>query len=699
MTPGQEIALLREKLRYHNYLYYNLDNPEISDAQYDALLKRLQALERENPSFVTPDSPTQKVSGTVSSDFKPVRHRVPMLSLDNSYSKEDIAAWHARVVKGLNAAPHELIVEAKIDGLSCSLVYADGVLQTAATRGDGETGEDVTLNVRTIIDIPLSLKKPVSGSLEIRGEIFMAKTDFAKLNERQKTDGLEPFANPRNAAAGSLRQKDPRVTARRTLKFFAHSYGFFDGIDEPVRHSAFLDFCSELGLNPCPVRRVCKSIDEAMAFLAETEERRQALPYEIDGMVLKVNELSNQRILGATARSPRWAVAFKFPAQQAVTILRDVNYSVGRTGVITPVAVLNPVECGGVTISSATLHNFDEVARLGVKIGDTVVIERAGDVIPKVVKVVTTSRQSTEQEILPPKECPVCHGAVHKDPEEVAYRCDNPSCPAQLREKILHFGSRDAMDIDGLGDAVVDQLVESGLVLDFGGLYILEKAQLVGLKVFSDQKGVHKKADKLLAAIGASRHRSLARLIYALGIRHVGEKSAELLALHFRELEILAKATAQQLEEIPEIGPVMAQEISAFFAAPQVEELLRKLKAVGLNFHQTEHSRLADRTLEGKTFVFTGELETMPRTRAKELVRARGGKEVSAVSASTDYVVVGAKPGSKAEKARELGVKLLTEREFLDLVNAQGLPAAPSAELLPESEQEPPEAPHQPELF
>ncbi|MDD4003735.1 MAG: NAD-dependent DNA ligase LigA [Elusimicrobiaceae bacterium] len=677
MKPEQEIALLREKLRYHNYLYYNLDNPEISDAQYDALLKRLGQLERENPLLITPDSPTQKVGGALSSEFRPVRHRVPMLSLDNSYSQEDIAAWHARVVKGLNGAPHELIAEGKIDGLSCSLVYSGGMLLTAATRGDGETGEDVTLNVRTMIDIPLSLREPVPGTVEIRGEIFMSKQDFLRLNDRQRRDGQEPFANPRNAAAGSLRQKDPRVTAKRPLGFFAHSYGFFDRITEPARHSDFLDKCAGWGLKPCPVRRICPGIDEALAFLRETALERQALPFEIDGMVLKVNELASQRLLGSTARSPRWAVAFKFPAQQATTVLRNVYFSVGRTGVITPVAELNPVECGGVVISSATLHNFDEVARLGVKTGDTVIVERAGDVIPKIVKVVTTSRQGNEQEVLPPQQCPVCHGAVQKDPEEVAYRCANPSCPAQLREKLLHFGSRDAMDIDGLGETVVEQLVSTGLVHDMGDLYILEKAQLAQLKAFSDQKGVHKKADKLLAAISASRGRTLARLIYALGIRHVGEKSAELLASHFKTMDALTAASAQQLEEIAEIGPVIAGEINAFFSAPEAKALVFKLKTIGLTFTQDAAASAAARTLEGKTFVFTGELSAMPRSRAKELVREHGGKEVSAVSAATDFLVTGEKPGSKLAKARELGVTVLTEREFMKLVNPQQSAANP----------------------
>ena len=667
MTPEQEIALLREKLRYHNYLYYNLDNPEISDAQYDALLARLGELENRNPELITSDSPTQKVGGSASGEFAPVKHRVPMLSLDNSYSEADVAAWHDRVVKGLNGAPHGLLVEAKIDGLSCALVYKNGVLQTAATRGDGETGEDVTANVRTIISVPLKLKMDVPGTVEIRGEVYISKPDFSKLNEKQQAAQLEPFANPRNAAAGSLRQKDPRVTAKRPLRFFAHSYGFFDGPPEPESHSDFLRRCTEWGLEACPLRKQCADIGEVLEFFKISESKRPGLDYEIDGMVVKVDELVNQRILGATARSPRWAVAFKFPAQQATTILKDVIFSVGRTGVVTPVAELQPVECGGVTISSATLHNFDEIARLSVKIGDTVVIERAGDVIPKIVKAVLSARTGNERDVKVPDECPVCAAKVHKDPDGVAYRCTNPSCPAQLREKLQHFGSRDAMDIDGLGAAVVEQLTAHKLVNDFGDLYILEKPQLAALKVFSDQKGLFKKADNLLAAIAKSRTRPLPKLIFALGIRHVGEKSAQILADYFLSMDALASADRESLEHIPEIGPVIAEEIFSFFRTPQVGALLTKLRAIGLNFTHTAPPPSGDRPLDGKTFVFTGELAALSRAQAKALVAELGGREISSVSAKTDYVVAGEKPGGKFTKARSLGVKIITEQEFIAL--------------------------------
>ncbi len=660
--PDREIKALRDEIRRHERLYYVLDRPEITDAEFDKLMRLLRELEDAYPQYASDDSPTRRVGGERSNTFAPVPHKVPMLSLDNCYSEEEFLDWHARVVKGLGGDKFELAVEAKIDGLSCSIEYAGGKLVRASTRGDGETGEDVTLNVRTIGAVPLALPKGAPDDFEARGEVYMDKRDFEALVKEALGAGDEPFVNPRNAAAGSLRQKDPAVTAKRRLKFFAHSYGHLASGAEPASHWEYLETCRELGFPVSAVRKLCRSAEEVLAFYREHAEKRFSLPYEIDGLVVKVNLLKQQKLLGFTAKSPRWAIAFKYPAQQAVTRVLGVEFSVGRTGVVTPVASLEPVKCGGVTISSATLHNFDEIARLGLKAGDKVVIERAGEVIPKVVRVETSARDGSQKDIVPPKRCPSCGSELFRDEEEVALRCVNPSCPAQLRRSLLHFASRDAMRIEGLGGSSVDQLLAKGLLKGFPDIYRLRKEDLLGLELFKD-----KKAENLLAEIAKSKDQPLSRLIYALGIRHIGEKSGRVLAGHFRTMGAFMAAGPEELAKVPDVGPVVAEAIAEFFKSAATRAMIGELESLGLRMDEPARASVGGK-LEGKTFVFTGELTGMTRSEAQARVRELGGKETSSVSAKTSYVVAGADPGSKLDKARKLGVKVLTEEEFLSLI-------------------------------
>jgi len=660
--PKEEIEALRAEILRHERLYYVEDSPSISDGEFDALMNRLKALEAAHPELASDDSPTRRVGGGLSNTFAPVPHRIPMLSLDNCYAPEEFLEWHERVKKGLKGEPFELVVEAKIDGLSCSIEYEKGKLVRASTRGDGETGEDVTLNVRTIRSVPLKLdlSRP-PAAFEARGEVYMDKKDFEALREAALEAGEEPFVNPRNAAAGSLRQKDPAVTAARKLRFIVHSYGHLEGMVEPDSHWEYLNICRGLGYNISIIgNKPCRSAEEVLAVYAEYAEKRFQLPYEIDGLVIKVDSFRQRKLLGFTSKSPRWAIAFKYPAQQATTTLKGVTYSVGRTGAITPVAELEPVKCGGVTISSATLHNFDEVVRLGLKIGDRVVIERAGEVIPKVVKVVPGARTGAEKEIKPPKACPSCGAEVFKDEEEVAYRCVNPSCPVQFKRALLHFASRDAMCIEGFGVSSVEQLADKGLVKGFPDIYRLKKEDLLGLELFKDRK-----ADNLLAQIKKSKEQPLARLIYALGIRHIGEKNARTLAGHFRTMAAFLAAGPDELARVPDVGPVIAEAVMEFFKSAATREMVLELGALGLR--QDEPERAAGGPLEGKTFVFTGELKTLTRDEAQAKVRSLGGKETSSVSAKTSYVVAGADPGSKLDKAKKLGVPVLSEEDFLNL--------------------------------
>ncbi len=656
-NPAEEIARLRKELEYHNHLYYDLDNPVLSDTQYDELYKKLKDLEAKYPQYITPDSPTQKIGGKANATFAPVTHGVPMQSLDNSYNAQDVRAWHERCAKLLNSHSFEMVLEAKIDGVSCSLTYQDGRLVTAASRGDGKTGEDITANVLTIQDIPHFIENAPKGIMEVRGEVYLNKADLAALNEKQAAAKQIIFANTRNAAAGSLRQKEAAITAQRPLRFFAHSFGMGDIRVESF--SAFIDICKQWGFTVSPVRLKTTSLDEIIAFYNRFDAGRHELPFDTDGLVIKVNDFTQQRILGSTNKCPRWAIAFKYPAQQATTTVNNVLFSVGRTGVITPVAQVEPVSCAGVIISNATLHNFDEIKRLDIRIGDKIIIERAGEVIPKVVKV---AEHLGKQDILPPTQCPVCGQAVYKAEGEVAYYCINPSCPAQIKGRILHYASRGAMDIEGLGDVVVDELVDRQFVSKITDLYELTFFHLLSLENFKE-----KKSQNLLDGLQASKKRPLSRLLFALGIAFVGAKTAEVLADHFHNLDNLMNATAEELSMLPDIGAKVSQSVYDFFHDPVVREQIEQLRKIGLNFTQPE-KQVSSRIFEGKTLVFTGEIEGMSRTQAEQLAREHGAKTSASVSAKTAYVIAGAAAGSKLKKAQDLGVKVLTPEEFFEMI-------------------------------
>lgn len=660
MDKKIEVENLKKLLWYHNNLYYNLDKPEISDYEYDLLYAKLKKLEKENPSLITPDSPTQRIGGKSSSSFAPVEHIVPMMSLDNTYNEEEMRAWYERTSKALNSRNFEMVVESKIDGLSCSLTYIDGILRTAATRGDGKIGEDITQNAKTIKNIPLKLSGENKGLFEVRGEVFLPKDALIKLNEMQEDKDLPPFANARNAAAGSLRQKDAKITAERPLKFYIHSFGASDF--DFNSYSGFIDKCKSLGLPVSPVRETFTDFEKVIEFYRKFKTELHNLPYDADGLVIKVNSFALQKILGVTAKTPRWAEAFKYPAERVKTIIKDVTFGVGRTGVITPVAVLEAVKCGGVTITSATLHNFDEIKRLNIKIGDEVLIERAGEVIPKVLEVISSPKDA--KSVLEPKYCPVCKGILVKEEDEVALRCINPNCPAQIKRRVKHFASRGAMDIEGLGDVVIDQLVDYNSIKKLSDIYNLTIFDLMPLKTFAG-----KKADNLLHAIEKSKQCHLDKFIFALGIRHIGAKMAETLARHFGTLENLAKAQTEELAKIPEIGEIAAQSIVDFFNSPEVKTELHNFNLVGIKLEAPKQKTSA--TLEGKTFVFTGELETMTREQAQNLAKENGAKVSSSVSTKTYAVVAGKDAGSKLKKAEELNIKILTEQDFLNLIKNQ----------------------------
>lgn len=655
MDKKEELENLKKQIEYHNNRYYNLDSPEISDYDYDMLYARFKELEKE--LGVSAFSPTQKIGGVASSSFEPVKHLTPMLSLDNSYNAQDILDWHARCAKTLGRSDFEMIVESKIDGVSCSLKYQEGILVQGATRGDGKIGEDITQNLKNIKSIPHELKNKPQGVLEIRGEVFLDKKDFATLNESQLDKDLPPFANARNAAAGSIRQKDPLITKSRPLKFFAHSYG--SGINNISSFSQFIKQCQEFGFQVSPVRYTFNDINQVINFYNEFKEGLKSLPFDADGLVVKINDFKYQAELGQTAKSPRWAVAFKYPAEQVKTKVKDIIFSVGRTGIITPVASLEPVACAGVIISSATLHNFDEIKRLGVQVGSEVIIERAGEVIPKVVKVV--SNANTQKDIVPTL-CPVCQSPVYKDEEAVAYRCPNPACPAQIKGSLEHFVSRDAMDIEGFGTSVINQLVDAKRITSYSDIYSLTIFDLMGLELFGD-----KKTDNLLKAIEKSKKAALDKFIFALGIRHVGSKTAEILARHFQNIENLKNATLEDLQKISEIGPIVATSIFNFFKTPKVLKDLENLNKSGLSLKAPEENKSA--ILEGKTFVFTGELQTLTRAQAQDLAKQNGAKVSSSVSSKTYAVVAGTDAGSKLAKAQKLGIKIMTEQEFLSLLN------------------------------
>jgi len=659
----KKIERLREQIRHHDYLYYILSQPEISDKEYDDLMRRLKDLEDKYPQFKTDNSPTVRISGGIPEGFKTVKHKQKMLSLDNTYSYEELRDWDERVHKGLRSGEKvEYVVELKIDGVSANITYEKGELSIGATRGDGETGEDVTQNIKTIRVIPLVLlSKNIPDFVEIRGEVYMERKDFDILNKERERAGEILFANPRNATSGSLKLLDTGLVAKRRLNFFAHSLGEYRRLDILTQWE-FLNRLKGWGMRTNPHSKLCSNLEEVIDYCKIWQEKREKLTYDIDGMVIKVDSLSQQRRLGFTMKSPRWAVAYKFPARQATTFVLNINLQVGRTGVITPVAELKPVGCAGVIIRHATLHNFDEIKRLNVKEGDRVLIERAGEVIPKIVKVVQSKGRHP---FIIPKACPVCRGKVIKEKEEdVAYRCINPSCPAQLERGLIHFASRTAMDIEGMGEAIVEQLVGSRLVKDFADVYSLKKEDLLKLELFKD-----KKAQNLLEAIEKSKNQPLSRLIYGLGVRHVGEKAAYVLAHKFTTLDNLMKAKQEDFDAIYEIGSVMAESIVNFFRQESIQRLIKKLKEAGLNL-QEKLTLIKESPLNGKTVVFTGELKNFSRSEAERLVRQFGGNASSSVSKNTDLVVFGETTGTKYDKAKKLGIKIINEQEFSRLIGS-----------------------------
>ncbi|PUA19399.1 NAD-dependent DNA ligase LigA [Glaciimonas sp. PCH181] len=655
-------AWLIAELNRHNYAYYALDNPSIPDADYDRLFGELQTLEQLHPELNTPDSPTQRVGTAPLPQFDQITHSIPMLSLGNGFGDADIVEFDRRVRDGLDTHTETEIdyaVELKFDGLAINLRYEDGVLVQAATRGDGSTGENVTSNIRTIRAIPLRLHSDNPPKvLDVRGEVLMFKADFARLNERQRSAELKEFANPRNAAAGSLRQLDSRITAQRTLRFFAYGIGILDGAEMPPSHSALLDWYKTLGLPVCKERAVVKGAQGMLGFFGEVGTKRGKLPYEIDGVVYKVNRLQQQQMLGFVSRAPRFALAHKFPAEEATTQVLDIEVQVGRTGAITPVARLAPVFVGGATVTNATLHNEDEVRRKDIQIGDTVIVRRAGDVIPEVVSYVAERRSATAQPFVMPTLCPICGSEIVRLEDEAIARCSGGwvKCPAQRKGGLQHFASRRAMDVEGLGDQLIDQLVDRGIITTAADLYKLGIVKLAALDRMAD-----KSAQNVVAALEKSKSTTLGRFIYALGIRHVGEATAKELASHFGDIDAVIQASEEQLLEVADIGPVVAKSILAFFSDQLNVELVEQLRAAGVYWAANLPAETKSKFLSGKTFVLTGTLPTLSRDEAAALIEAAGGKVAGSVSKKTSYVVAGAEAGSKLTKAEELNVSILDE--------------------------------------
>ncbi len=661
----KEAEKLREEIRRHEYLYYVEDQPAISDAAFDKLMNQLKALEAEHPELQTPDSPTMRVGGAPREGFTTVRHARPMMSLDNAFGYDALRDWDRRVREGTGRLVNEYIAEHKFDGLSISLQYAEGVLVRGVTRGDGTTGEDVTPNVKTIRSIPLrvdaaTLKKvKLPKDFEVRGEVMMTKKAFEALNRQQEEIGGKIFVNPRNSAAGAVRVLDPRITAQRKLDFFAY-YLYVDGKVPFAKHSDSLLALKQMQFRASDDWKLCDGIDAVIAYCEAWDAKREKLAYEIDGVVIKLNSTGLQNELGFTSKAPRWAIAYKYPARQEQTVVNDIIVQVGRTGTLTPVAVLQPVQVGGVTVSRSTLHNMDEIERLGLHIGDTVLIERAGEVIPHVLKVVKEGKDRRPFHM--PKKCPVCGSAIHRVEGEVAYRCVNSACPAKLKESVQHYAGRHAMNIDGLGEKIVDQLVEKGMVKDVADLYSLKMEEVAELERMGE-----KSAQNLMDEIEGSKKQTLDRLIYALGIQFVGERTGQLLAEHFSSVEDLAAATAEELENVPEVGPKVAASVTDFFAEAANRGVIKKLSKAGVR-PKAEKREVKSQKLAGKSFVFTGGLANRSREEAGELVQQHGGKVSGSVSKKTDYVVVGTDPGSKYEKAKELGVPILAEKEFEQLI-------------------------------
>ncbi len=659
----QKIDQLKQLIRTWDYEYYVLDSPTVEDAEYDAKMRELKALESEHPDLVTADSPTRRVSGTPLREFQTVRHRVPLLSLDNTFSLEELRDFDRRI-RAADPHPH-YETELKIDGLSIALIYENGELINAATRGDGSVGEDVTANVRTIRSIPLRLKEPLPR-LEVRGEIYMPKSSFLHLNSEREENGEKVFANPRNAAAGSLRQLDSSVTAKRDLAAFFYEILYVEGIEIPTQKEK-VAFLKRVGLPVNPHNVFCEDIDAVWQARDRFLAMRHDLPYDIDGVVVKLDNVSAQRELGSTARSPRWAIAYKFPPEEKETKFLRMELNVGRTGIVAPTAVLEPVLLAGTIVSRASLHNFDYIREKDLRIGDTVLLHKAGDVIPEILRPVTEKRDGSEQPIPEPDHCPSCGGPVVREGDEVAWRCENIDCPSRLKESLRFFASREAMDIDGLGPAVIELLLNHHLIQSIADLYRLKILQVAAL----DRMG-EKSARNLLNAIEESRHRNLSRLITAMGIRHVGSRTAAVLCRTFPTIDAFLSATAEDFQKVDEIGPVMAESIVHFFALPRNRELIGHLRELGLNMEEKLPEGM-DNSLAGQTFVLTGTLSTMTRQEAGERIQNKGGKVTGSVSKKTNYVVAGEDAGSKLAKAKELGIRVLNEQEFLSLLNGESV--------------------------
>jgi DNA ligase (NAD+) len=661
----QRTERLRAEIEHHNYRYHVLDDPEIPDAEYDRMMAQLRALEQQHPDLIVPDSPTQRVGGAPVSGFAEVRHRMPMLSLDNAFAREDVVAFDRRVRERLESDREiSYSCEPKLDGLAVSLTYRKGSLEIAATRGDGAVGEDVTHNIRTIQSVPLRLSgKSWPQVLEVRGEVFMSLAGFHEMNRRAAEKGEKVFVNPRNAAAGSLRQLDPRLAASRPLEIFFYGAGIVEGRKLPDRHSKILDLLRGWGLRTSPEARVVAGVDGLLEYYEEIGRRRTELSYQIDGVVYKVDLIEQQRRLGFVARAPRWAIAHKFPAEEEMTRVRAIEWQVGRTGALTPVARLEPVFVGGATVSNATLHNIDELQRKDVRVGDMVILRRAGDVIPEVVRVIVEKRPPRTSPVRLPDKCPVCGSDVEREEGEAVARCTGSLvCPAQLKESLRHFASRRALDIEGLGSKLVDQLVDAGLVKDAADLYRLKAGQLAELERMGEKSAVN-----LMESLEHSKQTTLARFLFALGIRDVGEATAEALARHFRSLDALRRSSIEQVEEVRDIGPITAAHVHAFLIESRNSRVINSLIRLGVHWPEIREVAPRNNVFDGKTFVLTGKLSTLTREDAGDLVRGLGGKMAGSVSRNTDYVVAGEDAGSKLRKAAELGVRILDEDEFLKM--------------------------------
>lgn len=655
------IEQLRQEIIYHEKRYYRDNDPQISDYEYDQLVKELESLEADYPELITPESPTQRVGEQPIEGFAAVEHRLPMLSLDNCYSPEELSEFQDRIRKLIPDQPFHYVTELKIDGLGISIIYREGKFAQAITRGDGQRGDDVTHNVKTIKSLPLTIAE--QNEVEVRGEIYMPFLSFQHLNQERQNEEEALFANPRNAAAGSIRLLDPKEVVKRRLDAFLYSI-YIDRTESKSQWDS-LQMLSRLGFKTNPWNRRCDTLEEVISIYSELLQKRDDLDYDVDGVVIKVDSSAQQHTLGHTAKFPRWAISLKFPARQATTRINDILIQVGRTGALTPVAVLEPVQLSGITISRSTLHNEEEIRRKDIRVGDTVLVERSGDVIPKVVSVMKEKRTGQEQEFAFPSHCPICGTQSFKPEGEVVSRCVNSSCPAVVRESLRHFASRRAMNIEGLGEALVDQLFNEDQIREIPDLYNLKLETLEAL----DRMG-QKSSQNLLAEIEKSRQRDLARLIFALGIRHIGERTAQVLATHFKELGILSRASLEDLMEVEDVGPIVAQSLVFFFQQPINQELIQKLKNAGLNFFLKKEKSTEEQPLSGKTFVLTGTLSDLTREEARSRIEAQGGKVTTSLSAKTDYLIVGNDPGSKLQKAQNLGTALLREEEFLRLISS-----------------------------